>query len=93
MNTMPPFSQLKHIRHAVCSPKGSTYYATMCMVYNSSLVFGLLDSVLSKAMTNVLLRPTLFLTAMNHFSLQELHPPNHLRLILPYIVLAGALFG
>ena len=46
----------------------------------------------SKATTGSLLRPTLLQAATYHSSLRELPAPNRFSLILPYLILAGALF-
>ena len=85
-----PFSLLKRIRCAVCSPRRritqpSVWDRSLFLLFSHYLVF-------SKAMTDVLLPPTLLLAAMDLSSLRELPAPNLLRLILPYLILAGTLF-
>ena len=84
-----PFSLLKRIRRAVCSPRRritqpSVWYISLLLLLSPHY------SVFSKAATDVLLRPTLLPAAMDLSSLRELPAPNRLRLILPSISYASA---
>ena len=70
LNTTPPFSLLKHIRRAVCSPRRritqpSVWYISLFLLFSHYSVF-------SKASTDVLLRPTLLPAAIGLCSLREL---------------------
>ena len=91
LNTMPLSSLIKHILGGVCSPRGRiaqvrVWYISLLHLFSHCYLF------FSKATTGLLLRPTFLPAAMYHSSLRELPAPNRLRLILPYLILAGALF-
>ena len=83
------FFLIKHIPRVVCSSRGRITQPRMWYMSSSRVLH---YSVFLKATTGVLLRPTLLPAAMNHSSLRELPAPNRLRLILPYLILPGALF-